>query len=368
MSAGTLVVVGGGILGTMHALEGLRHGYRVTHLERDPTPAGASVRNFGLVWVSGRAPGAELTRARRARELWGAIGAQVPATGFRAAGSLTCARTDGELAVIEDVAGRPDANERGFVLLKAEQARAREPALGGDVRGALWCPHDAILEPRLVLTALRERLSADDNYCWRPGCEVVEFDAHAVRDATGEWHGGDLVVCCPGATPGGVIADALSSAPLRRVRLQMLETAPSSLRLEHALADGDSLRYYPAYAGDTRDALAPQDAIARRLGAQLLLVQRRSGSLTIGDTHDYAEPFSFDLDAAADAHLLEVAAALFGTRPPPVARRWEGVYVETTDPDALYHRAKLAPGVVAVTGPGGRGMTLAPVIAEETFA
>jgi glycine/D-amino acid oxidase-like deaminating enzyme len=34
----------------------------------------------------------------------------------------------------------------------------------------------------------------------------------------------------------------------------------------------------------------------------------------------------------------------------------------------LYHRSQVAPGVVLVTGPGGRGMTCSPAIAEETFA
>ena len=56
-----VVVVGGGVLGTMHAVAARRRGLDVLHLEREPEPRGASVRNFGLIWVSGRAagPGAE---------------------------------------------------------------------------------------------------------------------------------------------------------------------------------------------------------------------------------------------------------------------------------------------------------------------
>ena len=34
---------------------------------------------------------------------------------------------------------------------------------------------------------------------------------------------------------------------------------------------------------------------------------------------------------------------------------------------ALYHRSEVEPGVVLVTGPGGRGMTCSSAIAEETF-
>ena len=65
-----VVVVGGGVFGTMHALFALARGASVVHLERDAVPSGATVRNFGLIWVSGRAVGRELNLALRARELW----------------------------------------------------------------------------------------------------------------------------------------------------------------------------------------------------------------------------------------------------------------------------------------------------------
>ena len=50
-------MVGAGIIGTWHALELLAAGFSVDHLDADAAPVGASVRNFGLVWVSGRRSG-----------------------------------------------------------------------------------------------------------------------------------------------------------------------------------------------------------------------------------------------------------------------------------------------------------------------
>ena len=47
-------------------------------------------------------------------------------------------------------------------------------------------------------------------------------------------------------------------------------------------------------------------------------------------------------------------------------RRWAGVYSQVTTSE-LYHRSQVAPGVVLVTGPGGRGMTCSPAIAEDSF-
>ena len=114
--------------------------------------------------------------------------------------------------------------------------------------------------------------------------------------------------------------ELLAGEPVRRVRLQMLETEPLTDRVTTSLADGDSLRYYPAFAGPSRDALDAQDPVAARWAAQLLLVQRLDGGLTIGDTHTADEPFAFGLDETPYRHLLGAAAALLGREPPVGAR------------------------------------------------
>ncbi len=59
--AARVIVVGGGVLGTMHAVAARSRGFEVVHLEREPDARGATVRNFGLVWVSGRAAGPNWT-------------------------------------------------------------------------------------------------------------------------------------------------------------------------------------------------------------------------------------------------------------------------------------------------------------------
>jgi len=364
-----VVIAGGGVLGTMHAVAARRRGFEVVQLEREAEARGASVRNFGLVWVSGRQAGPELGLALRARQLWARLGATVPGLGFRATGSLTLATGDAELALLKEAATLPDAELRGFELLDPAAVRAINPALRGEFDGGLLCRADAIVEPRQVLPALRGYL-AGDGYEWRPGREVTEIAPGAVRDHTGTWHQGDLVVLCPGAAHTGVAGRYLAARPVRRVRLQMMQTEPLAWRVTTALADGDSLRYYPAYDLPGRARLPPQSAAAARVRAQLLLVQRADGGLTIGDTHEYAEPFAFDLDEDAYDHLRGRAEALLGAPVPRVRRRWAGVYSEVSpaaDSHALYHRSEVEPGVILVTGPGGRGMTCSPAIAEETF-
>ena len=370
--ASRVVVVGGGVLGTMHTYAARGHGLEVVHLEREAGPRGASVRNFGLVWVSGRATGPELALAQRARDLWAGIGAQAPGIGFQPRGSLTIARTPAELAVCEYAANGAEAAARGFELLDADGVRKANPALRGALLGGLLCHRDGSVEPGQVLGALRAHLAADPGYTNLPGRQAVELREDsapgntAVRDHTGAWHSGDLIILATGATLTGIAGDHLSAAPIRRCRLQMMQTAPLGEELTTAVADGDSFRYYPAYRDAQLDALGPQRPIAAEHRMQLLMVQRADGGLTIGDTHAYDEPFDFAVEEPPYDHLRGVAEALLGRALPRTLRRWAGVYSETTD-GALYHRSSPAPGVIAVTAPGGRGMTCSPAIAAETF-
>ncbi|WP_197374197.1 TIGR03364 family FAD-dependent oxidoreductase [Mycolicibacterium baixiangningiae] len=363
-----IIIVGGGILGTAHAMEAVRRGHRVVHLEREPEARGATVRNFGLVWVSGRTRG-ELDAALRARELWEELGSVVPGVGFRATGSLTLLRTPAEVAVAEEVAGRSDADARGFTLVEAEHARTLNPALAGKFLAALHCSRDAAVESRQALPAIRGYLAATGRYTFLPSTEARAVESSGVRDDHGRRHDGDLVIVCAGAAHGGLVRELAGDLPVRRVRLQMMQTAPLGERLTTAIADGDSMRYYPGFAGAAAEDLArtqPQDMVAERHRMQLLCVQRLHGGLTIGDTHEYAEPFTFDVSEDPYAYLTGLVEELLGRALPSVERRWAGVYSQCVDPDELVCRRSPAPGIHVVTGPGGRGMTLGPAIAEQT--
>jgi FAD dependent oxidoreductase TIGR03364 len=338
----------------------------VQHLEADAAPQGASVRNFGLIWVSGRRSGAELDAAVRSRHRWKEVGADVPGVGFRATGSLTLARTDGERKVMEEFAQQPDAAERSTTYLTPDEIVGLNPAVRGDVVGALHCTQDAVVEPRLALGALRNHLLARGSYAYHPGCRVVSLEAHAVVDISGTRWEADLVVVATGAAFDHLPGTERLAARLRRVRLQMMETAPYAGVVTTSLADADTLRYYPAYDVVPLDPLGSQNAVAAAHHLQLLLVQRLDGGLTIGDTHAYAEPFDFALAEDPSTELLSRAEGLLGAPLPPVTRRWEGVYAQSTDGEVCA-REEVQAGVWRVTGPGGRGMTCSPAIAADTL-
>ncbi|MER6357289.1 TIGR03364 family FAD-dependent oxidoreductase [Streptomyces sp. NPDC001634] len=366
-----VTVVGAGVVGTMHAWQAVERGHKVVQIEREAEARGASLRNFGQIWVSGRAGGEELETALRARELWEETGRRVPALGFRANGSLTPVRGPLELGVAEAAMARADAAARGYKLLTPDEARALNPALRGEFSAALYCERDAAVEPRTAQLALRAELLKSPNYTFLPGREVREVvGAGAVRDDHGDVHTADAVVLCTGAWLGGLVRElAGPELPVRRVRLQMMQTDPLGEPLPTSVADADSFRYYPAYASPALDELnarqpQPETAAAHRM--QLLMVQRADGSLTIGDTHEYEHPFAFDTLQDPYEHLTEVVESLLGRPLPRIRRRWAGVYAQCTEPGRLVHRQQVSDGVWLVTGPGGRGMTCSPAIAETT--
>src|SRR5262249_55243317 len=144
------IIVGGGVLGCMHAREARRRGFEVVQIERELAARGASVRNFGLIWVSGRRPGEELEFALRSRKLWEEVAAEIPGVGFRANGSLTIVQDEAELRVLEQVVARDDARARQFTLLDAGQVAELNAAVRGEVLAGLHCAADAAVEPHEV--------------------------------------------------------------------------------------------------------------------------------------------------------------------------------------------------------------------------
>ena len=148
---------------------------------------------------------------------------------------------------------------------------------------------------------------------------------------------------------------------------------PTSLKEALGLLDADDPAVRPVGGGTAlmlmmkAGVFHPTRLISlRKVGGLSGIAAGVDGSLTIGDTHEYAEPFAFDVEEDAYEHLLTVATRLLGATLPPVRRRWAGVYSQLAG-TGLYYRSEVAPGVVLVTGPGGRGMTCAPAIAEQTF-
>lgn len=360
-----ILIVGGGILGTFHALEAVRRGWEVTHFDASAEPQASTVRSPGALNWSWAATGLDLDLSLRARAAWDEVARTAPGIELRRTGSMVLATTLDEVAVLGHLAARADAERRGWTLLDEHAIRSANPALQGMAIAALHSAVDAAVEPRSVLGELRDLLSAHDGYRFLGGREVHDYGPGSVTDITGRVHKGDLVILCPGRSSSLTTSAVRQPAVLRDVHIQVAQTEPSEARLPVPVADLASLGRH-GLLGDEAPVRRHEDPLLGETEVRFTCVQRASGALTLGEARQLEEPFGFDVAERPTKTFLAHLEALLGREAPPVTRQWAGVVKECTD-GRLWFRETLDETVALVTGADQRGIALAPVIAADTM-
>jgi glycine/D-amino acid oxidase-like deaminating enzyme len=359
------LIIGGGILGTAHAMEALGRGWDVTHFEVSAEPQASTPRGPGVLRFSRCAPGLELQLGLAAARSWRELAARTDRPLVRDVGSIVVATDDEEAELMAGLADRVDAKDRSWRWLDEDSARVAHPELGGQLTGVLRSDLDLVVEPRSLLESLRAGFATNEHYTFKGGVEVRDVGPDSITDATGRTHHGDLVVLCPGSRSDLTVSVLRQPPILRSIRLQMAQTERYERNLDTPLSDLAAL----SQSGIGRSEGITDTATDPLLGTVevgLTCVQRRNRSLTVGEARDQDEPFSFDLAQRPTDELMDRLSAILGTEAPPVARQWVGSIRQCTD-GRLWLREDLDETVSLVTGAGQRGIMLAPVIAEETF-
>lgn len=360
-----LAVVGAGIIGLATALAGARRGMRVLVVDADARANGASVRNFGLVLVTGQERGLMWQRARRSREVWRevAAAAQIPVV---QSGLWMLARRPESVAVLEAFLGTEMAG--GCRLLSAGEARRRWPALtAAPLEAALESTSELRVESRTAIPQLAAWLTQAHGITVLRNTRVLEVAVPGVRTSRGDLYA-EHVVVCPGDDFHGLYAQRLAAHALTRCKLQMLRLASPGGALPAALMSDLGLGRYEGYAA--LSAAAPLKArLAReqpehlRHGIHLIVVQSADGSLVVGDSHLYAptpDPFGSE---HVDALILGELRAALGIEPPAVLERWVGTYASAADRPVLIDAPDPRVRIVIVTC--GAGASTGFAIGEE---
>lgn len=240
-----VVVLGGGIVGLAIAHALVERGVRdVLVLERGRLLSEASGANAGGVWLNQQSPlESGLFRQLGERSLV-LLEALATARGmrfdFECSGVLQVARTEEDWE-----RRRVECAERQSVgqiveLVDGPTARAMEPALSPEVRGALWFPRDAQVHPVLLgleLMRAARRLGvrvrtgtpAGDLVASGGRVERVETAAGAVAAGT--------VVAAAGPWVPTLAAAAGLEIPIVPVRGQMLATEPLPPQVRASVID-----------------------------------------------------------------------------------------------------------------------------------
>lgn len=338
----TVVVVGGGVIGSTIAWYAARDGFDVTVLDPDPTRGASWVAGGMLAPITEAWPGEDrlLELGSAALERWPAFASTLN----RDAGVDCGWRESGTVAVAVDTADAEELDmlarylaERGRDARRCtvRELRRIEPALGPSIRAGLWVPGDLAVDNRALLSALRTAGPVVlDREVSRVDTGVVELTDGSVRTA-------DLVVVAAGVHSSGLhpaLAGAVRPVKGEILRLRRRPTAvPPPTRVIRAANSGRRVYLVPR----------PDGVI---VGA----TQYEAGfdtEVTVAGVRDLIADAERVVPGIGEYALVEASA---GLRP-------------VTAPN-LPIVEQLAPGVLAATGHGRNGLLLAPLTAETVLA
>jgi sarcosine oxidase subunit beta len=342
-----VVVIGGGISGTVAAHDLARAGAKVTLVERGPELAAmASGWTLAGVRQSGRlAP--EVPLAQAAVKRWEHLNEELDAdTEYRQQGNLRLARTSEEVDVIRAMVDEQQALGLKISFLPDNAAvRAVAPALSEMVLAASYCPTDGHANPKLAVNAFG-RAAEREGVTIRTNTEVTEIVADGGRVSGVRTSAGmiatDAVVVAAGVYTDRLVRPFGIEIPITITQAIIAQTAPVPPILEQVLgvANGD---------------VAGRQEVSGRL--------RFTGtSLPWPSQEPTRDPIALLPPAGEIAALVQRTSAVFpafGTF--GLEHVWGGLLDMTPDALPVIERAEPVEGLVIAAGFSGHGFCLGPV-------
>lgn len=357
-----ILVVGAGVIGLSTAWSLRQAGHTVTVV--DPAPgSGASRAAAGMLAavsevVHGHDRIRPLMRASAAAYpefiagLEDAVGHPV---GYRATATLGVGATRGDVAALADLAEVQGGAGMDVERLTVRQARRLEPALSPGIAGAFLLAEDHQVDPRVLVDALLEALTAPSGASG-PAGTLHRVSVRSVLRENGAVTGvllddgtglhADTTVLCPGLALAGI-----GGLP---------EAGRVALRPVH----GDILR---AHLRPGRPALLERTVRGLVDGRPVYLVPRQDGGMVIGATeredgfdgvslegaHQLLRDAQILVPGAADLELTEI-----------LARARPGTPDDIPYLGQVPGHEGMVDGVLVCTGHSRHGVLLAPVSAR----
>ena len=368
MDTADVIIIGGGIAGASAALHLAEHGRSVTLLERGAIASEASGVNAGgigaLGW--GNVPDLESYLTMGSLQIFKRLQLELGYDiEFRASGGLQTIQTDGQYEFARDRV--LSLKSRGYVaeLLTVNEARAIEPELSPELKGAMYFSLRGQADPVKATCSFADaarnrgasilteqevhgiRQSADGTY--EVVCHEAAFHARNLVLAAGAW-------CVPLGKMLGV------SIPVVPVRGQMWATEPLPPRVFHGLSGAESYAYWSGDPGAGPDA--PPELTHRgdrRITRHLYGRQTRDGEVIFGGDRQ-----SVGYDRAVDATGVEAnfahsAEVLPFLNDVAISRTWSGLMPFSLDGKPIIGKIAQAENLYIVTGLASSGFGRGPM-------
>lgn len=359
-----MLIVGAGILGLAHATEALDRGLSVIVIDRDARAVGASVRNFGHCCITAQS-GDLGELAQVARDRWLRF-SELAGFFSLSSGALAVARSEAELAVLDELAGTRSNVEMVTAAETAEQLGTSAAIVGG-----ARLVDDLRVDPRQAVGALAGWLETQPRVTFLWQTAFLGAGGGTAETTRGTITATRTIVCV-GHDLDYLYPALAAEHEVERCALQMMRVAaPAGRRIDPAVLTGTSMLRYPAFTETDAAAVLREEMASRRadlvgIGANVMFTQRPDGSLLVGDSHHYGATLDPFLAEGTSEVLLAEVARVLGVPNLSVLERWQGVYASS--PQHPYLVASPVGGVTVVSVTSGVGMTIGFGLAHRVAA
>jgi len=364
-----LAIVGAGIVGLAHTYHALKQGLKVVLFEREQFAVGSSVRNFGMIWPIGQAPGDGLELALRSREHWLDVSREA---GFwlNPSGSLHVVYHQDEWDVLNEFVDLY-SNQYQTQLLSATEVLLKSQAVNPNgLVGGLWSSTECIVNPSEAVRRIPQWLQEKYGLEIRFGQQVNEISLPKIITSQETWLV-ERVIVCSGSDFQTLYPQVFKQNDITKCKLQMMKAVPGKkINIGPSLCAGLTLRHYQAFAEcpslkkvDERYDHGSKDFKAH--GIHVLLSQNNYGELIIGDSHHYGETHEpFDREDVNQI-ILNYLKTFINVDNFQITERWHGIYPKLQGKLTLVVEPEK--NVTVVNGLGGAGMTLSFGLAEKVI-
>jgi sarcosine oxidase subunit beta len=356
-----LVIIGGGVIGTVTAYKLAKEGMRVLVIERQDIGSGTSSSAAAAALLQTKTSAKKLSLANRSLKLLDNLHDELEGRfEYAHTGSLLAATTESEMQLVREMNTNLRSLGLDVVLCDGGQARDFMPVLGDGVIGGSYSSRDAQINPLELVVACTQAAKHHGavfaTFTQLTGIETAGNSIVSVETSAGRVMT-DTVVNAAGVWAPLVARMANVDLPVSPLKGELLVTERMPLRMQGTLIAAKYLLSKARAEGES-GGRTPKRSVG------ITLVQVAHGNFIVGSTREQAD---FDRRSTYDGirelvhQLLELAPGLANVH---LLRAYAGLRPLTPDGSPIIGRTPQLPGFIQAAGFGGDGLAMSAITAD----
>lgn len=359
-----VVIVGGGVIGTVTAYWLAKAGFKVVVVERQDVAMGTSSAAAAAALLQTKTSPIKLALANESLQLLDQLHAELDG-GFEYehTGSLLAATSEEEMQLIREMNEKLHGLGLEVELLDGTEARQYMPILGDCIIGGSYSPKDAQINPLEFVVAC-EKASKRLGVIFSTYNEVIGVDVHGDKITAVQTKKGriltDTVINAAGVWATRVAEMAGLSLAISPLKGELLVTERMPACMKGTLIAASYLLSKTGAEGKS-----DQRTVKRTVG--ITLVQLKHGNFIVGSTREqsgFERGNSMEGICELSYQLLKLTPSLGNLH---LLRAYAGLRPLSKDGFPIIGRERSLPGFIQAVGFGGDGLAMY-AIAARTIA